>query len=324
MRFSRFLLAACVMWLAACTGRTPGTPRLEQEWAPAAFGRSDAFYAEADALERRYPGFGRTYLELLLQVPLTDTASCTQRAVRFSEDAFVNELYAAVGEAYPDFEKESRQLDHAFSAFEKAFPSLTRPVTVTAVSLLGESVMTGGNVLAVALDKYLGADAPLYREAGYAAYQKRAMQRACLVPDAMRAWLYTAFPHHPQHVLDAMIYEGKVAWTVSRLCPSAADTLLFGFSAEQLEWCRDYRHAVWDAVVSGNLLYETDETLIRRLMSPAPYTARLSADAPGRTLCWMGLDIIRSYVRHHPRTTPDELFGLNDSQAILHEARYNP
>ena len=324
MRISVFLFAVGLACLTGCSGPTSMPVRLEREWAPWMFGRTDTLYAAAEGLEQRYPGFGRTYLELLMQAPMADTAAFVTRARRFAEDAFVAELYGAVEEAYPDFRREAEQLDEAFLRFEAMFPSHARPETVTAVSLLGESAMIGGRVLAIALDKYLGADAALYREAGYAGWQLRGMQRAALVPDAVRAWLYTEFPNHPAHVLDAMVYEGKVAWTVSRLCPSVADSVLFGFSAAQLAWCRDYRHAVWKAVTDGRLLYETDGTLIRRLMSPGPYTARLSADAPGRTLCWMGCDIIRAYMRRHPRVSLQELFDETDAHTILHEARYNP
>ena len=324
------LLFCALLMVPACRRPDAGTvveiDRIDRLWTPDADTSQTAVLAAVSDLCSRYADFAPMYLERLLGVSPLDTAAFVGRYRMFARDSLVRMLYRKVQAVYPGLDRESRALAAAGRRYLSAFPDDTWPQPVAVVSGLDASVMTSDRVLGLALDKYLGADEPLYRQLGYAAYQLRRMTPEALVPEAVRAWIYASHPMARQTgtLLEAMVYEGKVACAVAYCCPSVPDSVLFGFSDAQIRWCREARAAVWDVLVREEMLYITGEASVRRMLAPAPFASRFSAEAPGQLLCWVGYDLVRSYLRRHRKCSMQELFALDDAQEILREARYRP
>jgi hypothetical protein len=77
-------------------------------------------------------------------------------------------------------------------------------------------------------------------------------------------------------------------------------------------------------MLDQNLLYSADYTKIRKLVEPSPNAPAVFQEAPGEIGNWMGLQIIKSYMKRNPNTTIDELLNFKDAQKFLELAKYKP
>ena len=57
---------------------------------------------------------------------------------------------------------------------------------------------------------------------------------------------------------------------------------------------------IWNYFVSKELLYSTDSELIKRFISPAPFSKfylNIDVDSPGQIGQWIGLQIVKAFKR---------------------------
>jgi hypothetical protein len=120
-----------------------------------------------------------------------------------------------------------------------------------------------------------------------------------------------------------MIHEGKLKYLEKCLLPEASDELIFGFSTEQLKFCRNNESQMWQYMVEHNLLFITEQFSIRKLTGEAPFTSFFTNESPGRAAVWMGFRIVEAFVINSG-IKPEELMKKTDIQDILQKARYSP
>jgi hypothetical protein len=121
-----------------------------------------------------------------------------------------------------------------------------------------------------------------------------------------------------------MLHEAKLVYFTRRMMPSLPDTILFGFTGRQLEFCKAGEGDIWEYLVSKDLLFSTDAFLIRKFTGEAPFTSYFTEESPGRAVVWTGFRIIERYMNNNPDVTMPELMAMTDCQAILGGAKYNP
>ena len=96
-------------------------------------------------------------------------------------------------------------------------------------------------------------------------------------------------------LLDAMIYEGRILYLLAGLLDDNDAARLTGYTPEEIEWCIDNETNIWNAIVGSNHLFASDNMTLRKYIAPAPFTAPLSQDVPGRIGRWVGWRIIERY-----------------------------
>jgi hypothetical protein len=100
----------------------------------------------------------------------------------------VQVLLDEVHRQYTDVSDLERDFTRVFEELKKQDPSFRAPRVYTQISCLGQSIVVNDSLLGISLDKYLGADFPLYQEF-YTAEQRRQMQRSAIVTDAVSTYL---------------------------------------------------------------------------------------------------------------------------------------
>ncbi|MBP5473263.1 MAG: gliding motility lipoprotein GldB, partial [Bacteroidales bacterium] len=55
----------------------------------------------------------------------------------------------------------------------------------------------------------------------------------------------------------------------------------------------------WTYLMEHNLLFNTDQFTIRKLVGEAPFTSFFTTESPGRAATWIGFRIIESFMRHN-------------------------
>jgi len=108
------------------------------------------------------------------------------------------------------------------------------------------------------------------------------------------------------------------------MMPALPDTLLYGFTGRQLRFCKANEGEIWEYLVSNDLLFSPDGFIIRKFTGEAPFTSYFTEESPGRAVVWTGFRILERFMNNNPGVTMEQLMAMNDCQAILTGAKYNP
>lgn len=284
--------------------------------------------AKADSLLVKYGRALETYSTV---IGLGDPSDERWKSafVLFATDMRNLDLWDTVKKVWPDTERLGRELEGAFRHYMHYFPDRTVPQVIACISVFNNSIIVDDSLLMVSLDRYLGAGCAYYPSLGIYEYQARKMTPDYTASDCMYAWAATEWDYNnagygTKTLLNTMLHEAKLVYFTRRMMPSLADTVLFGFTGKQMEFCRSGEGMIWEYLVSKDLLFSTDGFLIRKFTGEAPFTSYFTEDSPGRAVVWTGFRIIERYMNNNPDVTMEELMAMTDCQTILAGSKYNP
>ena len=128
-------------------------------------------------------------------------------------------LIYEVEQQYATMDDINEGLTEAFGRLRKEVPEIAVPQVYTQIGALDQSIVVGNNTLGISLDKYLGADYPLYLKY-YPEAQREQMVRSMIVPDCMVFYILSQFPM--PHDLEMSqeecdIHMGKIMWVVNKV-----------------------------------------------------------------------------------------------------------
>jgi hypothetical protein len=232
-------------------------------------------------------------------------------------------------EKYPDVETIEKGLSEAFRHYLYYFPGRTAPDVYTCITGFNNSIITGDSVLGIGLDRYLGADCEYYPRLNIYRYLAERMTPENILPDCMYGWGasewdFSVMGYAADNVLAEILHEGKLKYFEKCMLPETSDELIFGFTAAQMEFCRNNEGQMWQYLIENNLLFSTDKFVTRKLTGEAPFTSYFSKESPGRAAVWLGFRIIESYMMRESNTEMKEMINDTDIQGILGKAKYSP
>ncbi|MDR2848749.1 MAG: hypothetical protein LBV39_06550 [Bacteroidales bacterium] len=285
----------------------------------------DSIPAAIPRLQQHYGNLFELYNQRILAIGSSNSPQYPQRLVEFLTDVHMYAAYQKITECYPNIADLEKDLSAAFSEYHRHFPHHSIPSVYTLLSGFNQSISIDENLLAISLDKYLGANEPFYARLGIPVYQRRLFDKAYIVPDCMKAVALTDFPDTDttNHVLSNILYEGKITYFIRQMLPNTPDSLIFGYTADQLKWCKNNTRQMWTFLVEKKLLYRTDELMISKLVNPAPFTSLFTRESPGRAAVWVGYQIVEAYVKRQ-KPSLEQLMKNNDWIDILNEAKFKP
>ena len=149
-----------------------------------------------------------------------------------------------------------------------------------------------------------------------------------ILPDCIYAWAtsewdFKEMGYSADNVLTEIIHEGKLLYFVKSMLPEYDEDLIFGFTPEQMKFCKKNESQMWQYLVEHNLLFNTEQLTKRKLTGEAPFTLYFSKESPGRAAVWTGFRIIESYVKNK-NSSLEELMKNTNVQEILEGAKYSP
>ena len=285
----------------------------------------DSIPASIPRLEQQYGELFELYNGRVICIGTPREPEYPEKLTKFLTDSDMNHTYKRVMEVYPDLKDIETGLGKAFSIYHKEFPDQVIPSIYTLISGFNQMMTTADTILAISLDNYLGRNEDMYVRLDIANYLRYTMDRKYLVPDCMKAWLYTEFPYNDSidNVLTNILYQGKMMYALHHLFPETPDSLIFGYTPEQVHWCRNNTAQMWTFLVEKKMLYSSDYLTITKLIGPAPFCALFTRESPGRASIWLGYRIIVSYMKSN-KVTLESLLQDNDYQQILVKAKFKP
>lgn len=249
--------------LAACIGcewhlkPSPGTDADEVK--VGRYDRIESLYlttGDFSALQQmniNYPMQTRTLIEDVLRIGRVNDSEINTKFLRFFQDTTLQKLVSEAERQYANMDDINRGLSAAFARLRKELPDMEVPQVYAQIGSLDQSVIVGNGTLGISLDKYLGADYPVYA-AFYPEWQRRQMVRSMIVPDCMLFFILSLYPyeHGPQaSQTDCDLHIGKIQWMVNKLTQSQAFTNEYVKKVDA--FMKGHKHMPFDELMNARL-----------------------------------------------------------------------
>jgi len=169
-------------------------------------------YSVMQQMNTDYPVQTRTLIENVLRLGQVDESNIKGKFYGFYQDSTLQYLLADVESQFVDMRDINKDLSEAFSRLRQFLPTLPLPCVYSQVSALDQSIIIGDGYLGISLDKYLGANYPLYIKFGYSEKQRMMMTRDYIVPDCISFYLLSLY-----HGDQAHVQMPKIQYVVNRV-----------------------------------------------------------------------------------------------------------
>jgi len=284
--------------------------------------------ASLPELRKEYGDFLQLFSYVVNAGNINDTAF-PRILVNFVTDKVNYEVYEKVVQLYPSMEPYEEELEEAFRHYLSYFPERQVPSVVTCITGFNNSIITGDSVIGIGLDRYLGRDSEYYPRLEIYRYMAARMNPYNIVPDCIYGWGasewdYEGMDYTDDNVLTILIHEGKLKYFEKCMLPEVNDTIHFGFTADQMKFCMNNEQQMWQYLIEYDLLFSTDQFVVRKLTGNAPFTSYFTNESPGRAAIWIGFRIVESCMMKNRDMSLDDLMGTKDIQGLLEKAKYNP
>ena len=225
------------------------------------------------------------------------------------------------------FSDKSQQLENpleaAFKRVKYYYPQFRAPRVVTMVTgFMGSDLYISDSLIIIGLD-YFGGPQATYRPQVYD-YQLGRYQQEYLVPSILffMADRYNRMNPGDKTLLADMVGYGKSFEFVKHCAPQTPDSLILGFSEQNLTRTYNSQTQIWAFVVENRLLYEKAELVKQKYVGERPFTPEIGPDVPGGIGRWLGWRIVSRYMSENPDVTLPELMNNPNAQQILQQSGY--
>ena len=145
-------------------------------------------YTALGRMNTQYPMETKLLIEDVLKLGPVNDPNAEQRLRHYYLDSTVQVLLDEVHRQYGDMSDIEADFSRAFEELKQKDPDFRVPHVYTQVSCLNQSIVVGDTLIGISLDKYLGADFPLYADF-YTPEQRAQMNREFIVRDAINAYM---------------------------------------------------------------------------------------------------------------------------------------
>jgi hypothetical protein len=320
MRLTSLLYGLAVISLIGCNSIPQDpvigmpTPKIEAIRFDSAFFTMDSLHFEADLakLVQAYPQFSADFFNRILMLSSTKESN---KILAFYK-AYLP-IYQATTKIQA-YNKATPEIAEAFKRFHFYFPSYRLPNHL--IYFIGP-LETYGNVvtkdgLAIGLQLYMGAESSWYYSEQintiYPSYISRQFAPEYIVVNSIQNILndYDPIEINGKHLIDQMIEIGKRQYILSQCLPTASDTLLLGYTSNQLKAIKENAGDIWTFLSSQNRLFSVDPNLTSAILTEAPYNDYFGEDIPGNVGKYIGYRIVLSWMSQQKGKSKSDLNQL--------------
>lgn len=223
----------------------------------------------------------------------------------------------------PIVKQIEKECSNSFSRLGQLLPSMQVPAVYMHVSGFEQNVIVADSLLSFSIDKYMGADYPLYGKFFYN-YQLKSMIPERIAIDGLYAWLISEFPfqQNESDLLDRMIYEGKIIYLLMQTGNKYAFQQIKPLTDDEYKWCMKHESKLWKTIINRKHLHEADAITVSKYFSSVPIPF-ISEDAPAFIGNFIGYRIVSRFMKQ-TKTSCEELLRNNNAKEILQKSKYKP
>jgi len=291
-------------------------------------------------LEKKYPDFLDFYLDTIMAFAVNRNFADTAKSIREAVHEYITykdyvHLEDTIRKYYPDTKETDQELSEAFKYLKHYFPTYHEPriIYINDILLGRTSFFVDTSIACVCLDMFLGPQFPYYASVGIPDYMGSHLR-----PNYIPVSLFTAFYENinkfmpdDRPLLDLMIQRGKQKYFLHELLPNTPDSVLFGFTGNQVNWCNKNEAQLYNYFIQQNLLYSKEQKNILPYVYDGPFAKGIGSPidpgkpTPGNVGTWLGYKIVSAYMAQHRTRTLSELLDLKIEPAqFLDAAKYKP
>jgi len=285
------------------------------------------FEADTNAFQQAMTNLSHDY-KLFLDGDLSDPEVLNYLR-GFATDPFARSLFQKVASKYPDDESITNLLKDATAKINHYYPEkkLNGKVYTCILGLDQYNApifFDNENDIIVSLDFYLDNDED-YARVGIPQYRSLRTYSSYMARDLAKEYYETYIKEDMEqgNLLDEMVKAGKELYFVEATNPDMPDTVLLGYTQNQLSWIKESEGEVWRDIVGNNKLYSSQREVFMMMLNDGPFTQQYSYDAPSRIGEYIGLQIIRSYMSRND-VSLQQMLSDKDLQGIFNESGYRP
>ena len=257
-------------------------------------------------------------------LPGNDTTLVNELYHRIN-DSTLNVLYQQVQNEFGTATDLQHELSTAFARIHTDFPDFRPPRVATMITgFMGPDLVITDSLIIIGLDYFAGPKAR-YRPRGpeYPQYILRRYQKQYITPAIVFAISdkYNATNKADQTMMADMVYYGKGYVFTKTMMPETADSLIIGYSDQQLTETYNAQEVVWAHFIDNQLLYQTNPSVKMRYMNERPFTAEIGARCPGAIGRWLGWRIVGRY-NDEKKEAIQALMQNANARQIFEQSKY--
>ncbi|RED98956.1 gliding motility lipoprotein GldB [Marinoscillum furvescens] len=235
----------------------------------------------------------------------------------------IDTLYREAQLAFEDLSPITEDLETLFGKMQSLFPGTGTPRLVTAVTGLYNDLFISDSLIIVGIDFFIG-DGATFKPQNTPEYMLRRYDKEHL-PAIIAKFMAGQKIQNGQKstLLSEMIDFGKTYYLASRLLPCTADSLLLGYTPQEMTLIQENESVIWANFVENEILYETSHVTKRRFLGERPNVYEISQKCPGRIGAWVGWRIVEQYMER-TNATIKELIAERDNEKIFMQSGYKP
>lgn len=283
-------------------------------------------------LSKQYPNFLDFYLDTLMGFGIQKNYIDTNSAINEGLHSFLTykdyrDLFDTVAKHYPNTDHIEADLTKGFQFLQHYYPKYQLPKIVYFVSGLANwGVVSSEGVLGIGLDMFLGAQYPFYASVGQPDYMYINFRHESIAPSVFST-IYNDF--HPfedeeKTLLEMMIQKGKQQYFVEKMLPETPLEDRIGYTPAQLTWCGKNEAMIYNFFLNNQLMFEKNWSKMRRFVVYGPNTQGMPSESPGNIGTWLGLQIVKAFVKENPALSLEQIFAEKDAEQFLRKAKYKP
>lgn len=278
-------------------------------------------------LRNAYPGFYPTFMQDILQINPSDTASFSIIKMILGGYSSLNDT---LQQQYRNLDWLQAELQQHFRYVKHYYPAYRVPRVITFVGTLDApgAVLTP-QYLGIGLHQYAGKNFTGYQlpevQQLYPAYISRRFDRAYMSANCMKAVVDDLYPDQSvgRPLVEQMVERGKQWYLLDHFLPDAPDSIKTGYTGRQLEWAEENEGNVWGYIVKNENLYSIEPHVIQNYIGEAPFTQNMPETSPGNIGQWIGWRIVQQYAEKQEGLTLQQLLQT-PARTIFDGAAYRP
>ena len=219
------------------------------------------------------------------------------------------------------------QLAPFMDGLARVFKSTRLPkkvITITSDVDYNNKVILNDSMALIAIDNFLGENHHLYE--GIALYLRQGMELKQLSKELAESFAENVIASaEDRSFLAQLIYYGKIQFLKQSILSDYSEDRILGYNPDQLAWAMKNEKEIWNFFVSKELLYSTDPDLIKRFISPAPFSKfylNIDVDSPGQIGQWLGLQIVKAYQKKEKKSIAELL--NTPYRELFEKSKYKP
>lgn len=281
----------------------------------------------------KYPKMTDLYFKRLLELPFNNQDTFFHKISQVLKSPEVKAVQDTIDYFYKTTNDIESQIKKSCQYLKYYFPEFTIPNFYTIQTEFGYQKVIFADVekdgIGIGLDLFLGEDFG-YKyldptNASFSDYLTRSYNKDHIAKKAMELIVIDMIGDPPgKRFVDFAITNGKKQYILEKIFPNVSDTILMEFTKAQMDWVKSNELEMWSFFLDHDLLYATDHLKFNKYISQSPNSPGMPVGAPGNTGSYIGLQIVKSFMKRNPDKTMEDLIKNIDTQELLKLSKYKP